>query len=100
PTTHLITLTLHDALPIYGTQSNVPTLAHHSRNLFRPAIIFVDIHTMEFIFTFDHSAVQKPFDLKADDVDSRLNLPQLQNRHALRSEEHTSELQSPDHLVC
>src|SRR5215216_7279086 len=26
--------------------------------------------------------------------------PQLARRSALRSEEHTSELQSPDHLVC
>src|SRR5258708_26449950 len=33
-------------------------------------------------------------------VFSRLSQPQAKGRFAPRSEEHTSELQSPDHLVC
>src|SRR5258708_18373947 len=31
---------------------------------------------------------------------TKSRLPRLQNNAPLRSEEHTSELQSPDHLVC
>src|SRR5438552_12741368 len=59
-TTEIYTLSLHDALPIFGVVRHVedPPAAH----------------------------VESPWYVGA--------------REALRSEEHTSELQSPDHLVC
>src|SRR5258708_12375639 len=55
-TTEIYTLSLHDALPIYGAYS---------------------------VFEVDHAVHHE-----------------LADKEPNRSEEHTSELQSPDHLVC
>src|SRR5258708_36223108 len=71
-TTEIYTLSLHDALPIYGW-----------------------------------SGVKKFYELKPDLVLLDLAMPDMDGIEAARlmsgsdrSEEHTSELQSPDHLVC
>src|SRR5947208_11409127 len=66
-TTEIYTLSLHDALPIFGTLSAIP-----NRGL------------TEFSITPPEKCVGLA---PADSVSHR-------------SEEHTSELQSPDHLVC
>src|SRR5258708_21349849 len=70
-TTEIYTLSLHDALPIYARESHLDA------------------------------------ELLAHALDQRLQLAELalEPRHVRlqrrdRSEEHTSELQSPDHLVC
>src|SRR5258708_37317826 len=70
-TTEIYTLSLHDALPIWPAGPHLPGV-HHDRG-------------------------QRP--------DRPLRRGHLAGRHepdvrAGRSEEHTSELQSPDHLVC
>src|SRR5438552_6967576 len=69
-TTGIYTLSLHDALPIYGTGNlERPHLQRLSRPQVRPRREF---RLYEFMAWLQGS----------------------------RSEEHTSELQSPDHLVC
>src|SRR5258708_10011140 len=47
------------------------------------------------VFDLDHTLIRTPLDLAAMAVDMR-----VWSRSNTRSEEHTSELQSPDHLVC
>src|SRR5258708_15098096 len=70
-TTEIYTLSLHDALPIFSS------------------IAPITVSTMK-------SRVAK--------VDSRSDISRCRGRKPIpicyRSEEHTSELQSPDHLVC
>src|SRR5258708_23116509 len=74
-TTEIYTLSLHDALPIYLPRRNrhlgVPR-AFHARSVGSPSA------------TGAHRRLPK------DPADRGIG----------RSEEHTSELQSPDHLVC
>src|SRR5258708_8918084 len=75
-TTEIYTLSLHDALPI----SNLPLI-----ELMNDAIIIVDLDKG-----------------KIGDVNAALIGSAILNHISIyaRSEEHTSELQSPDHLVC
>src|SRR5258708_30562700 len=70
-TTEIYTLSLHDALPISGQDTQRGT------------------------FNQRHAVL-------VDTVTERDYLPlcHLSPNQAFRSEEHTSELQSPDHLVC
>src|SRR5258708_38379694 len=70
-TTEIYTLSLHDALPIFMGIGSWP----------RPRWMLQAMH---------------------EHVEGRLGEDEFQAtlRHAHRSEEHTSELQSPDHLVC
>src|SRR5258708_29750063 len=70
-TTEIYTLSLHDALPIY--------LAHHAAIFVCPA----------------PSLAQKSGRVRVVDHGQRVVF-----LGKTRSEEHTSELQSPDHLVC
>src|SRR5438876_1886220 len=70
--TEIYTLSLHDALPIY-VDAVFESLAYGRKSLGRAG-------------DFDH------------DVRAVHGLPQ--GLPAIRSEEHTSELQSPVHLVC
>src|SRR3712207_6872133 len=70
-TTEIYTLSLHDALPIYPVW--VETASEH--------------------FTARHS------ELDADGAALVLDMPE-RTRERLRSEEHTSELQSRQYLVC
>src|SRR5438552_19003767 len=69
-TTEIYTLSLHDALPIY----EVPlAIIADRQTVARPQL---GMHQVELVLELEDSAVE------------------------VRSEEHTSELQSPDHLVC
>src|SRR5258708_32108075 len=74
-TTEIYTLSLHDALPICigqdGFQSN-PVYSEYSPYVFS-----------FYFYPVFRTLINRP---RCDDAD--------------RSEEHTSELQSPDHLVC
>src|SRR5207244_13224814 len=75
-TTAIYTLSLHDALPIYGS-----LLRPSSRAVHGPMKAYRCIG-------------------KCSGPDPAAFLRRLRRRPSRRSEEHTSELQSPDHLVC
>src|SRR5258708_22172819 len=72
-TTEIYTLSLHDALPIFSSSSR----ARSSSSSVRGAATALPVQ-------FEISAVRRLF----------------ASPRGRRSEEHTSELQSPDHLVC
>src|SRR5258708_18901456 len=74
-TTEIYTLSLHDALPIYSSRSlaSLPSYTPSSSAMSVPKMAHISKNACQSL----------------DDLASRL-----------RSEEHTSELQSPDHLVC
>src|SRR5258708_36179061 len=78
-TTEIYTLSLHDALPISGARGAQGVVAQ-SRDHERPR---------------RHALREGQADRRARAHEARARLTK-----ALRSEEHTSELQSPDHLVC
>src|SRR5207244_12309731 len=79
-TTQIYTLSLHDALPIsFSFPAKAQTRANHKPPLSKPPT------TLEGNWAGS---------LEAGDA-----VLHLENRPS-RSEEHTSELQSPDHLVC
>src|SRR5690348_18193882 len=82
PTTETYTLSLHDALPISPESCPRPDAAHdqhdHAGRGQRPQ--------------GDHRV--------GEEGPLRRQLWWRPGRHRLRSEEHTSELQSPVHLVC
>src|SRR5258708_40279751 len=69
-TTEIYTLSLHDALPILARRSE--------------------------LFAFNTALVRLTPWLRAARAARSARLPDVEQR----SEEHTSELQSPDHLVC
>src|SRR5258708_17162459 len=76
-TTEIYTLSLHDALPISRSRSRAPTTVSYTDGL-----------------------LPRPRSLS---IPARAWAAANRNTRAatyLRSEEHTSELQSPDHLVC
>src|SRR5438552_14307845 len=73
--TQIYTLSLHDALPIYRNHDG----SDRAGKLVHLSVEFIDIHQAEIIV---------------------LTSDQLPLVSQDRSEEHTSELQSPDHLVC
>src|SRR5207244_5918116 len=88
-------LSLHDALPI--STAGTPTWVVR-RGLLRPrALKTADIPRARGPIPFSHSVSLR------DKIDRR-SRPRAGSRpmprQAERSEEHTSELQSPDHLVC
>src|SRR5258708_11095066 len=76
-TTEIYTLSLHDALPIYAVQHDVRN--HSQQGLRMPAQAGHEI---------------------AGDVLAGEGVDLRPQPLRIRSEEHTSELQSPDHLVC
>src|SRR5207244_13245940 len=79
PPTEIYALSLHDALPIFDGVEATPAGSGWLRGFFRyfaPRRIFRVMSTL------------------------RLGWGLPQCAHDARSEEHTSELQSPDHLVC
>src|SRR5258708_36277382 len=82
-TTEIYTLSLHDALPIFG-----PVKKSHPTGQVSA--------TQPFDFPIAPLAIARAY--ASIDASPRLQ-PNLQ-RLMGRSEEHTSELQSPDHLVC
>src|SRR5438552_7368066 len=73
--TPIYTLSLHDALPIYRPEFR----GHRSTTL--------DLLAKNRIVRCEHGTFPMP-------------APLIGNGLGRRSEEHTSELQSPDHLVC
>src|SRR3712207_9060915 len=77
-TTEIYTLSLHDALPISGATWGVP------------------------IEEFDEAAWERVLSLNVKGVFhlTKFLLPQLRAAGTQRSEEHTSELQSRQYLVC
>src|SRR5688572_31269376 len=74
-TTEIYTLSLHDALPIYDR--------------------FVDVDLNELL-----ESLKDDFDLMIEQKNARLNIAALHHVKGVRSEEHTSELQSQSKLVC
>src|SRR3712207_9147611 len=91
-TTEIYTLSLHDALPIFVPVAaadhdlRLPAVAGHLRPLL-PAVPAPDRH---------------PLVVREAAVPGRRDHPHplLLRLHRLRSEEHTSELQSRQYLVC
>src|SRR5207244_9850484 len=97
--THLYPLSLHDALPISALRSpHVDVYAHPtSRRLDRRGETSLDVEAVI------AEAVKTGTALEINSSPFRLDLNDSWARKAQvagRSEEHTSELQSPDHLVC
>src|SRR5258708_29955564 len=79
-TTEIYTLSLHDALPIYGNIPRCPDPVRLTKA--RPTEVYSILA--------HGSSLSNLLLLMASKID----------KTAGRSEEHTSELQSPDHLVC
>src|SRR5258708_15352407 len=77
-TTEIYTLSLHDALPIFGLH-----LLRLARGVEEAGLFVFDLEGADRIALVAASA----FEIK-------------DKKSGFRSEEHTSELQSPDHLVC
>src|SRR5207244_5345166 len=92
PTATISTLSLHDALPIYegtGLTRSQPTTSNGD-------FTFSDLPVGLYTVTVSNPGFQSYKHEKVEVAVGRVtNLP-----ITLRSEEHTSELQSPDHLVC
>src|SRR5690348_17584591 len=96
PTTESYTLSLHDALPIYILVGNCECcqgLGSAFRTLWRSGNILdpLHLHVLPAVCTDDR------LDLVED---SSLRGSHEYLAEFFRSEEHTSELQSPVHLVC
>src|SRR5207244_13590447 len=94
------TLSLHDALPIYFNQQAGIT-GFEQTLLPTTGGSFPD-----FSWSGDVSSMQgSQFDQRPKTQDRKAysatdNMTWVKGRNIFRSEEHTSELQSPDHLVC
>src|SRR5258708_11598057 len=93
-TTEIYTLSLHDALPIYLLfgfdglmQAVAPAPSRH-----QAAGKLVDDDDLAVL----HHVIDVALE---DDMGAQRLVDVVEQRH-VRSEEHTSELQSPDHLVC
>src|SRR5207253_10193801 len=86
PPTHLYTLSLHDALPIYPVHPVLQAVVLAS-DVKLPERVLRHLRSLQ-----DH-LVQQRVVAARDRVDGVLI-------HRVRSEEHTSELQSRGHLVC
>src|SRR5207244_13287516 len=98
--THTYTLSLHDALPISSAPRPAP--AKKPGHAFNLAPFGVLSQGFQFFFLQKAVAVLvvlllQLFPLSAHSLAGGLLLLFIQS--AVRSEEHTSELQSPDHLV-
>src|SRR5207244_10672066 len=92
-TSSLHPLSLHDALPISRLSRTV-------RKLWRPDLfrhLRISHHRSATTRTHQDRLDLAPTVLSPSRVQ---NLPSCLRLHGGRSEEHTSELQSPDHLVC
>src|SRR5207244_12222556 len=92
-----LTLSLHDALPIYLALKDLSGVAVDD---FRRGAE-ENPHGEHRALAHDHAF--RDLGTRADEAmvldDDRVRLQRLEHA-ADRSEEHTSELQSPDHLVC
>src|SRR5207244_13553003 len=87
------TLSLHDALPISTNE-----VASHDI----PSHDWEEGSSVKRLFQKNRRQYRKTVQLNACGARSVCSVPPLSRRRSeyTRSEEHTSELQSPDHLVC
>src|SRR5207244_10817852 len=88
----LSTPSLHDALPIWPVRKRHQSSAQYDSPPTRPCRQYHIMHTDSRKYPMSAAEADPA---RADDVPS----PSCRMRE-YRSEEHTSELQSPDHLVC
>src|SRR5690606_40006587 len=88
PLTRTCTLSLHDALPIYGN-SLLPNTAEPLR--------YSPLPQQHEHFFFNHPRIEEPAIKLLKGFIRKILLFEM---HGLRSEEHTSELQSRENLVC
>src|SRR5207244_11543546 len=89
--TEVYTLSLHDALPIWGF---APARLSAAAQLRKPSTGSANLTEDEPSALLEH-AFERYFENS-----SLFGTPEVCLRMVERSEEHTSELQSPDHLVC
>src|SRR5207244_10837018 len=99
PATTLInTLSLHDALPIYRWKKT------SNPSLWLPRAQWIALPQELLVRVVRGSLYQKGFRVRQVTLVTTLldpkRYPAQEILQAYRSEEHTSELQSPDHLVC
>src|SRR5690348_17459783 len=90
--TQLLPLTLHDALPIWRHGGQARSRDRSSRRRFLSA----DVAAISEHALVEASVAAARLDIAGD----RHRLEHSPVRSARRSEEHTSELQSPVHIVC
>src|SRR5207244_13128336 len=81
---HVYPLSLHDALPIFGAAQSAEGTLMPTR------VLLVD----------DHALVRAGIRALLQNLAGIEVVGEAGNGREARSEEHTSELQSPDHLVC
>src|SRR5207244_11170728 len=100
PPTTIFTLSLHDALPIYRPEADLDAVVLREI-IYRVAI---PIAWADELMSAPWEVVaERPWIITPEHSSHRALVMELfHDRSALpaRSEEHTSELQSPDHLVC
>src|SRR5205807_10030980 len=85
PPTEIYTLSLHDALPILAIPENIPLIPRPAARSYLVDLLF------EHEFCSSRVEGQQLIHLRCGQIRRRANP---------RSEEHTSELQSPCNLVC
>src|SRR5207244_8474339 len=91
--TVVCTLSLHDALPISPVSGGMATVTPSLSSSWRmPASCSSVISRFSSTLSSEDGRL-----ISSSSMGSLLSVVEC---HVLRSEEHTSELQSPDHLVC
>src|SRR5207244_11938700 len=98
PPTHTHTLSLHDALPILP-----PTLAQDPsfvERFAREATLSAELRHPNIVAIHDFGEEEGFHYIVMELVEGVSLRDLIKAQGPMRSEEHTSELQSPDHLVC
>src|SRR5207244_9266755 len=98
PNTVIYPLSLHDALPIYRLAEEVSEEIMRGRPVQLVNQPLIKAQAKEYVRHTQERLIGLPI-LQKLEADGGHNGADLLLRR-LRSEEHTSELQSPDHLVC
>src|SRR5207244_5061947 len=95
PPTPIYSLSLHDALPIF-----VPSCSNQSFARECPMAVLQAFRGLRYRQSGADAgrAIAPPYDVISERQQQALY--DLSPYNVIRSEEHTSELQSPDHLVC
>src|SRR5207244_9975418 len=96
---HLSTLPLHAALPIYGLSLAWACAAHIAAKI-RAFTLFATHYFELTSLAGETPGVANVHVEAVEHGDKLVFLHSVKEGPANRSEEHTSELQSPDHLVC